>query len=309
MTACTASPPREAPARLAVDDRWLQLSSADAFGEVSALDIDGHGHLFVLHRAGRPWVEPFPEAPIPQPTVHMFDAASGALLARWGAGEMVMPHGLSVDAEDAVWITDVAREQVLKFSHEGRLELALGVRGRAGTGAAGFGRPADVAFDGDRVLVADGYVNDRVAVFDRSGRYVEEWRGDGLLDLPHAIAADGGRVLVADREHGRVQVFAADGRPLERWEAPGRGHVYAVRPLPDGRVVTLEGRDRENRTGAILRVRSPRGDLLASYDVGLAGEKASLGHDLAAGPDGTLYMADHRGNRVVRFRLPETGER
>jgi peptidylglycine monooxygenase len=290
--------------RIAVEADWMRLPADAVFGEVSAVDVDSHGHVFVLHRASRRWQEPFPSEPIAQPTVFMFDAENGALLARWGAGELVMPHGLSVDAENRVWITDVAREQVIRFSHDGAEELALGERGITGDGPARFGRPADVAFDGDRVLVADGYRNDRVALFSHTGKHLGEWGEEGLLDLPHGIAVNAGRAYVADRESGRVQVLATDGRRLAAWDSPGRGHPYSVKPLGDGRVITVEGRDRQDRFGAIVRVYYAGGSVAASYDAGLTGENASLGHDLAVAPDGTIYMADNRGNRVVRFRLP-----
>ena len=128
--------------------------------------------------------------------------------------------------------------------------------------------------------------------------------GEGLLDLPHGIAVNAGRAYVADRERGRVQVLATDGRRLAAWDSPGRGHPYSVKPLGDGRVITVEGRDRQDRFGAIVRVYYAGGSVAASYDAGLTGENASLGHDLAVAPDGTIYMADNRGNRVVRFRLP-----
>lgn len=282
----------------------MQLPADAVFGEVSAVDVDSHGHVFVLHRAGRKWAEPFPAAPITQPTVFMFDAATGKLLARWGAGTLVMPHGLSVDCEGKVWITDVAREQVIRFSHDGAEELALGERGVTGEGPARFGRPADVAFAGERVLVADGYLNDRIAIFTRDGRYVGAWDAEGLFDLPHGVVADGNRIYVADREHGRVEVLDNAGRSLAVWGEPGRGHPYSVKPLGDGRFITVEGRDWGNRFGAIIRVYRADGTLLASYDAGLPGENASLGHDIAIAPGGTIYVADNRGNRVVRFRLP-----
>ena len=307
--ACNGPTPRETPPRLAVDADWMRLPADALFGEVSAVDVDSHGHVFVLHRAGRKWAEPFPSEPIARPTVFMFDGKTGTLLARWGAGALVMPHGLSVDGEDKVWITDVAREQVLRFSHTGALELTLGERGVTGTGPTRFGRPADVAFDGERVLVADGYLNDRIAVFSRSGAYLGEWGEGGLFDLPHSIVVADGRAYVADREHGRVEVLSTEGRPLAAWEQPGKGHPYSVKPIDDGRFVSVEGRDWDDRSGAIVRVYTADGSVAASYDAGLAGENASLGHDLAVAPDGTIYMADNRGNRVVRFRLPAAMDR
>ena len=65
--------------------------------------------------------------------------------------------------------------------------------------------------------------------------------------------------------------------------------------------MAVEGRDGADRTGAILRFYRADGTVEKSFDVGLPGEDASLGHDLAIGPDGIIYMTDVPGNRVVRF--------
>ena len=283
----------------------MQLPAGTAFGEVSAVDIDSHGHVFVLHRAGRAWKEPFPAAAIADPTVFMFDA-TGKLLAKWGAEALTMPHGLSIDDADRLWITDVGREQVLRFSHDGALQQTLGEAGVTGDDDAHFGRPADVAFSRNRVLVADGYLNRRLAIFDEAGAPVQSWRpaGGAAFNVPHAVAVEGDRIFVADRENSRIHVFSTDGRSLAVWNTPG--HPYAVKALPNGSIVSLEGRDAADRTGAIIRVHDQAGQVLHSYDVGLPGENTSLGHDIAIAADGTVYLADNRGNRVVRFRLPES---
>lgn len=311
LAAC-GDEPREALPRPAVDAGWPTIPADAVFGQPSAVDVDSHGHVFVLHRAGRDWVEPFTKEPIAAPTVFMF-SPGGELLARWGAGTFIMPHGLSVDDGDNVWITDVAREQVLRFSHDGVEQAAWGVRGEAGQVGARFGRPADVAFLGDRVLVADGYTNDRIAIFDREGTFLGQWgeegRDAGQLDLPHAVSTDGERIYVADRENARVSVYSPEGEPLGQWRGPRRGHSYSVKPLGDGRVLTVEGRDMLDRTGAIVRVYRPDGTVEDSFDFGLDGENASLGHDIALDGAGRVYMIDVYGNRVIRFELGSTGTR
>lgn len=156
-----APPAREKTPRAAVVAGWPTIPADAKFGQVSAVDVDAQGRVFVLHRAGREWREPFATATIAEPTVFVFDGLSGRLLTRWGAGEFIMPHGLSVDPQGKVWITDVGREQVFRFSPEGKLELTLGERGRTGDGPRNFGRPTDIAFAGDEVFVSDGYTNHR----------------------------------------------------------------------------------------------------------------------------------------------------
>ena len=273
-----------------------------AWGEVSAVDTDSHGHIFVLQRAGRVWEEPFPAEPIAEPVVFMF-ARNGKLLASWGAGETVMPHGLSVDPQDKVWITDVQREQVLRFSHDGTFEMALGERGVSGDDRTHFGRPADIAFDGDTVFVADGYVNSRIIAFDREGHYRTQWGREGSggegLALPHSVAAADGKIYVADRENSRIRIYSEAGRLLDTLATPG--HPYAVEPLGAGWLVTLEARDAADREGALVRVWRPDGSVERVLDA--RGPGPTKGHDLALGADGTAYVADVAGGRVLTFPL------
>lgn len=292
--------PPEVVARATLDADWPVVPQDAVFGEVSAVDVDAAGNVFVLHRAGRAWAEPFPSEPIAEPTVFVF-APDGTLIRRWGAGRFVMPHGLSIDPAGKVWITDVALEQVLRFSPEGEEELVLGEARVSRQDAGHFGRPADVAFLGDRVLVADGYVNTRIAEFDRSGRFLRDW---GDFRIAHAVAVDEARVYVADRENGRVQIFDHAGTLVESRAMRGGNHPYAVKPLGGGRLAVLEGRDAADRTRAILRIYGADGILERSLDVGLPGTGMSLGHDLAIAPDGHAYVTDVKAGRVVRLRLP-----
>ena len=313
--ACSmAPPPREVASHAQIVAGWPQIPAGAKFGQPSAVDVDAQGRVYVLHRAGREWSEPFPAEPIADPTVFVFDGPSGRLLAKWGAGEFIMPHGLSVDTQGKVWITDVGREQVFRFDGGGRLELTLGERSVSGDDERHFGRPTDVAFWSDEVFIADGYLNHRVAVFDREGRYLREWgeRGPGPrgLAIPHAIDVAGGKVYVADREHARVQITDLRGVALANWQPRElRGHPYSLKALEDGRVASIEGRDKANRSGALIRIWRPDGTIEGSIDAALPGDGASLGHDLAIGPDGHIYAADVYGSRVVKLALAPAKER
>ena len=119
----------------------------------------------------------------------------------------VMPHGLTVDQDDNVWLTDVGLHQVFKFSPDGRLLLKLGEAGTPGADASHFNRPTDVAVlkDGSFV-VSDGYKNTRVAKFlTRFGRFGNY---DGQFRIAHdiAVGADGA-VYVVDALGQRIQKF------------------------------------------------------------------------------------------------------
>lgn len=303
LAACDAAappPPHEDVPPLAVDGGWPTIPAGTKFGEASAVDVDADGNVWVLHRAGRPWAEPFPKDPIAENTVFKF-APDGTLLAQWGAGQFIMPHGLSIDGQGKVWITDVAHEQVFRFSPEGVQELVIGERGVTRQDAGHFGRPADVAFLAERVLIADGYVNTRVAEFSPDGTFIRDW---GDFAVAHAVAVDDARIYVADRENARIQVYDHAGKLLESRVSPAGNHTYSLKPLGAGRLLAVEGRDGADRKGAIIRVYAADGRIEASYDIGLPGEDASLGHDLAIGPDGHTYVTDVPGGRVVRFSLP-----
>jgi streptogramin lyase len=305
LAACTAGPPREEVPTLAVDTGWPTIPVDAKFGEVSAVDVDAEGNIWVLHRAGRVWEEPFPTTPITEPTVFKF-APDGTLIAQWGAGVFIMPHGLSIDGAGKVWITDVAHEQVFRFSPEGVQELAIGTRGETAQDATHFGRPADVAFLGERVLVADGYVNTRVAEFSPEGKFLRDW---GEFDVAHAVAVDETRIYVADRENARIQVFDHAGKLVESRFSPASNHTYSLKPLSGGRLLAVEGRDGADRKGAVIRIYAANGTIEQSFDIGLPGKDASLGHDLAIGRDGHIYVADVPAGRVVRFQIPPNSDK
>ena len=309
LAGCSMAPPaREEVPRAAVVAGWPSIPREAKFGQVSAVDVDAKGRVYVLHRAGREWSEPFPADPIADPTVFVFDGPTGKLLARWGAGEFIMPHGLSIDPQGKVWITDVGREQVFRFSPDGKLELTLGERGVTGNDARHFGRPTDVAFAGDEVFVSDGYLNHRVAVFTREGRFLREWgeqgAGDMGLAIPHAITTRMGSVYVADRENGRIQVTDETGRLRGNWRyGPFKGHPYSAKIMGQSRIVSVEGRDGYDRSGAMLRIWRPDGTVEASFDLALPGAQTSLGHDIAIDSAGMAYAADVYGDRVVKIDL------
>jgi peptidylamidoglycolate lyase len=108
------SPDLAAPEWHLVPD-WLQLPANVKLGQVSGVGIDTLGHVLLFVRAGRVFDRTATE-PIALPTVLEVDPITGTLLASWGAGLFLIPHSLTVDRENNVWLTDVGRHQVFKFS-------------------------------------------------------------------------------------------------------------------------------------------------------------------------------------------------
>ena len=212
-------------------ENWAQMPAGRTWGSTSAVDIDPDGtSVWVAERCGRNSCVGSDLS-----TILKFDA-SGTLVRSFGAGMFVFPHGMHVDREGNVWVTDgvppgagtslEGGHFVRKFSPEGKILLTLGQPGAPGNGPNNFNQPSDVvvAPNGD-IFVADGHggaTNARIVKFSKDGKFIKSWgqRGTrpGEFDTPHAIAIDSrGRVFVADRANNRIQIFDQDGTFLEEW--------------------------------------------------------------------------------------------
>ena len=82
--------------------------------------------------------------------------------------------------------------------------------------------------------MTDGYGNARVHKFAADGTYLFSWgepgTAPGQFNLPHGVWIDRrGRVLVADRENDRVQVFDQEGKLLEIWPTKLIGPAVLLR--------------------------------------------------------------------------------
>ena len=204
--------------------RWWTLPEGPAWSPTAGIGLDREGHV---------WVGCVTESCVGGPEGPILELdRSGKILKRIGAGLFVAPHGLFVDRDGNVWVTDQNGKdgkghQVFKFSPEGKVLMTLGKKGVAGEGPDTFNRPTDVvvAPSGD-IFVADGHGGDtvgRIVKFTKDGKFVKTWgklgSGPGELKLPHALAMDStGRIFVADRGNNRVQIFDQDGKFLAEWK-------------------------------------------------------------------------------------------
>jgi peptidylamidoglycolate lyase len=289
---------------------WPELPPGEILGQATGVDVDSKGNVWVFHRAGREWSEPFPAEPIGHSTVWVFDGRTGRVLTSWGANAFIMPHGLTIDRDDNVWLTDVGRHQVFKFAPDGRQLLVLGEAGVAGDDARHFDMPTDVAVTADgSFFVSDGYGNSRVLHFAADGKLIKMWgtkgTGPGEFDLPHGIAIDDrGRVLVADRSNARVQVFDQSGKFLDQWRSAELGRPYAAAPGQKNRVFIADGGDQPkippDRGG--VAVADADGHLITRFGrFGNYDGQFRLAHDVAVAKDGAVYVVDAWGQRVQKF--------
>jgi len=241
MTAPTNDAPN--PYRSIKDN--FKLPEGRVWGSTSAVEIDRDGKsIWVAERCGKNGcLDRQTGAMSDLPTVLKFDH-NGKLVKSFGAGLMIFPHGIYVDRDGNVWVTDgqdngkrrergaagpigpdgaTLGNQVIKFSPEGKVLLTLGKKG----GAAApdyFYQPNDVVTtaNGD-IFVAEGHGagNNRILKFDRTGKFIKEWgklgTGPGEFDQPHALAIDShNRLLVGDRNNNRVQIFDLDGNFIQQ---------------------------------------------------------------------------------------------
>jgi peptidylamidoglycolate lyase len=297
-------------ARHEVVPGWPALPEGYNLGLCAGVGVDSHNNVFVFHRGSRRWQTPFPTDPIATATVTILDGQTGRLINSWGADEFIMPHGLTIDREDNVWLTDVGLHQVFKFNHEGKLLLTLGERGKSGADSSHFNLPTDVAVlpDGS-FYVSDGYKNTRVVKFAADGRYEFEWgtKGDdpGQFKLPHGIAVDAqGRVYVCDRSNSRIQIFDARGKFLDQWKGIHLGRPYGVEVAADGHVFIIDGGEpslKPSERGKAVEL-DAEGRVLDTFGAfGREPGQFQLGHDIAVAPDGSVYVAEGTGQRVQKF--------
>lgn len=192
-----------------VDPAWPEYpEDVSRKGWVSGLAIDAKDQVWFLKKGPDP--------------VQVY-TADGNFISTWGRDRFVNPHQLRIDHEGNIWVADFGLHVVQKFTPEGKLLQTLGVRGEKGEDETHFNMPTDMAITkSGEIFVTDGYGNRRIVHFDADGNFVKAWgeygSKPGQFVLPHAIVVDSqGKLYVADRNSGRIQVFDQDGQFLDQW--------------------------------------------------------------------------------------------
>jgi peptidylamidoglycolate lyase len=287
-------------------EEWPQIPDTCHLGEPAGICISNQQHIVIFHRAGRKWMTPMPDTCIDKDTIHVIDRDTGCVLKTWGAGRFIMPHGLDVDWESNLWITDVALHQIFKFNIDGKLLMQIGEAGVAGCDDAHFNRPTAVATAPDgSFYVSDGYGNSRVVKFTAAGEYLFSWgkrgKGSGEFNLPHNIDTDSdGLVYVADRENSRIQIFDADGKFIRLVSKKRLGKTYSL--LIDRTNDQLIASDYARGGSDIIFFDRFGNQVFRFGRSGSYHGPVCLYHDIAIDERGDIYAGDLIGNRILKFR-------
>jgi len=224
-------------------DGWAKLPGGREMGAVGKATIDPDGrHVWAVIRCsagGDRFGTECLDSDLP--SVIKFDP-DGNTVEAFGGGMFIWPHGIDVDSDGNVWVTDAVGQQniprgdtrghqVVKFSPRGEVLMTLGTPGMEGSDHDHLTSPSDVAIasNGD-IFVADGHNNtgnNRVMKYNSRGEFLMTWGqtgyGPGEFRALHALDIDpSGRVFVGDRSNSRIQIFDQQGTHITTWIQFGR---------------------------------------------------------------------------------------
>jgi sugar lactone lactonase YvrE len=236
----------------ALNQAWYTMPKGRFLGSSSAIDIDKDGRsVWIAERCGG---QDLCAGSHVDPVIKF--SADGKVLKAFGHDMISYPHGMYVDRDGNIWVTDLQSNidnaaqrnpppnpapgsvkplgaQVLKFSPEGKLLLTIGTPGVYGNDATHLSQPSDVVTDAQgNIYVADGHdtppANNRIAKFDKNGKFIKQWPSclasdEHQIDCSHSLAIDKeGEILVSNRSNNRIDIYDQEGKLLRQLRDFGR---------------------------------------------------------------------------------------
>jgi DNA-binding beta-propeller fold protein YncE len=322
---------------------FLRLPPDLYLGEVAGVAVNAQRHVFVFSRGNT--------------TGPAYGAAAAQLLEFGPDGRFLREighnlyawsyaHAVRVDPQGNIWAIDKGSDMIIRFNPAGRVTMVFGRKKEASDDGAGpwtrvnpprpavdgqFRQPTDVTWDrAGNIFISDGYINSRVAKYDKNGDWVKQWgdrgSGPGQFNTPHSIASDAqGHIYVADRGNRRIQVFDGDGTFLReiKIDVPAPPVVHMWMGNPPGPQTGANGTMASGAPWAICITPGPTQYLYSadaypgriyklSLDGKVLGVLGSMGrqpkqfgwiHELACPAENEIYAAELLNWRVQKLML------
>ena len=244
------------PNPYAINQTWYTMPKGRFLGGISGIMVDNDGKsIWIAERCGGrnncigSHVDPV-----------MKFSADGKVLIAFGKDMINYPHGLWIDHDNNVWVTDLQSNMpqpggrggrggaaaapqpvpakplgatVMKFTPKGKLLMTLGTPSVYGNDETHFSQPSDVVTDKDgNIYVADGHdslpANNRIVKFDKTGKFIMAWPTchpsyARQIDCSHSIEIDSqGRIFVAIRGNNVIDIYEQQGKRLAVWPHFGK---------------------------------------------------------------------------------------
>jgi len=278
---------------------FFKLPADTYFGEVAGIAVNSKKHIFVLSRGNTSG----PAYAAAAAQLLEFDA-SGKFLREIGKHlyGWSYAHAVRIDRDDNIWVADKGSNVVVRFNPAGRVTMVFGRKPEASDEGAHaiehvkpplppidgmFREVTDMTWDSDgNTYISDGYINSRVAKYDRDGNWVasfgEPGSGPGQFNTLHSIASDKqNRIYIADRGNARIQVIDTNGKVLQI--------IHISVPVPPNAPVAIGNR--------------PSGNAETGYSPGTMSPGAPWAICITPGPTQYLYVADAFPGRIYKLTL------
>ena len=307
-------------------DRWI-------IGGLGGVCVDARNHVLILNR--QDVLEGELNAGHLAPPIIEFDPA-GNVVNSWGDQSLLDPrlHSCHFDKDNNVWIGSAPSGMVQKYTHDGsKLLLQIGRKGVVdssdgtvkgqplNSNAAQFFMPSSIVDDpknGD-VYVSDGEGtggNRRVAVMDRTGKFLRQWQPEGMQTVHCLAVANDGFVYVCNRDGAKIQVYDKMGKLSKTFDLPWKPDTPPADGKPKesgGAVVAIDFSHDSSQTliyvinqnnGVVEIVERETGKILSSFGrIGRYGGEFDQPHGIAVDSEGNVYVAENRGRRIQKFKI------
>jgi hypothetical protein len=344
---------RAAPAIPFDVEDFIQLKPGQNLGEVLGVAVNSKGHVVILNHPGSATTGPL----YGNATTEILEYdAKGRFVREIGHGVYALgySHSARFDRYDNLWVVDKGTDSVIKFNPEGKVVMNLGRRAEgfdsafqehpkqaeARTVDGWLGGPTDVTWDPeDNIYVSDGYINSRIAKYNKDGDWITSWGKYGKggqhadenpynIDNPHNLQADrNGNIYVADRGNRRIQVFDRDGKfqkflflnvPYDKKHHPVFGNLPAdpstrpdetepwamcISPTTPQYLFVVDA-----EPGRLYKM-TLDGRILGH--LGISGRRMgqfNWAHAIACPTEDTLFVADMNNWRVLKLKLYPDGK-